>query len=100
MRYACFDISPSIYIQNIHQAYQRLVDPILLAIRRELGAIIARLHRIDLSKPADPMAGMSGASLYMKDLVEKLAFIKAEVLSKFNVGDAGREWWADFPFFL
>jgi len=83
-------VDPS--IKNIHQAYQRLVDPILLAIRRELGAIIARLHRIDLSKPADPMAGMSGASLYMKDLVEKLAFIKAEVLSKFNVGDAGREW--------
>ncbi|KAJ7675112.1 Golgi transport complex subunit 5-domain-containing protein [Mycena rosella] len=79
-------------IQNIRQAYQRLVDPILLAIRRELGAIIAKLHRIDFSKPADPMAGMSGASFYMKDLVDKLSFIKAEILSKFNVGEAGREW--------
>jgi hypothetical protein len=79
-------------LQNIRQAYQRLVDPILVAIRRELGAIIAKLHRIDLSKPADPMAGMSGASFYMKDLVDKLSFIKTEILSKFNVGEAGREW--------
>ncbi|KAJ6593688.1 Golgi transport complex subunit 5-domain-containing protein [Mycena capillaripes] len=83
-------VKPS--IQNIHQAYQRLVDPILVAIRRELGAIIAKLHRIDFSKPADPMAGMSGASFYMKDLVDKLSFIKVEILSKFNVGEAGREW--------
>ncbi|KAJ7078893.1 Golgi transport complex subunit 5-domain-containing protein [Mycena belliarum] len=83
-------IRPS--IQNIRQAYQRLIDPILVAIRREVGAIIAKLHRIDLSKPADPMAGMSGASFYMKDLVEKLSFIKTEILSKFNVGEAGREW--------
>ncbi|KAJ6558556.1 Golgi transport complex subunit 5-domain-containing protein [Mycena vulgaris] len=83
-------IKPS--IQNIRQAYQRLVDPILVAIRRELGAIIAKLHRIDFSKPADPMAGMNGASFYMKDLVDKLSFIKAEILSKFNVGEASREW--------
>jgi hypothetical protein len=80
------------FSQNIHQAYQRLVDPILVAIRRELGAIIAKLHRIDFSKPADPMAGMSGASFYMKDLVDKLSFIKVEILSKYSVGDAGREW--------
>lgn len=78
--------------QNLHQAYQRLVDPVLTAIRRELGAIIAKLHRIDLNKASDPMAGMSGTSLYMKDLVDKLSFIKTEILSKFNVGDAGREW--------
>ncbi|KAJ7755714.1 Golgi transport complex subunit 5-domain-containing protein [Mycena maculata] len=79
-------------IQNVQQAYQRLVDPILVAIRRELGAIIAKLHRIDLNKFADPMAGMSGASFYMKDLVDKLSFIKTDILSKFNVGEAGREW--------
>jgi hypothetical protein len=34
-----------------------------------------------------------GSSLYMKDLVEKLAFIKAEVLSKFTVGEEGRIWY-------
>jgi hypothetical protein len=64
---------------------------LLAAIRRELGAIIARLHRLDFGKSQDIGMG-GGPSLYMKDLVEKLAFIKKEVLSKFNVGDAGRKW--------
>jgi hypothetical protein len=45
------------------------------------------------------MAGMSGASFYMKDLVDKLSFIKVEILSKFNVGEAGREWWVELFFF-
>ncbi|KAF7321504.1 ACT domain-containing protein [Mycena kentingensis (nom. inval.)] len=79
-------------VKNLYQGYQKLVDPVLLAIRRELGAIIARLHRINLAKAADPMAGMGGASLYMKDLVEKLGFIKAEILSRYSVGDVSQEW--------
>jgi conserved oligomeric Golgi complex subunit 5 len=75
------------------RAYERIVDPLLTSIRRELGAIIARLHRIDFGKSVDPMSGMSGgSSMYMKDLVEKLSFIKSEILSKFNVGEAGRAW--------
>ncbi len=41
---------------------------------------------------ADPMAAMGGgASPYMKDLAEKLTFIKAEVLSQYNIPDI-REW--------
>jgi conserved oligomeric Golgi complex subunit 5 len=39
------------------------------------------------------MSGMGGgSSIYMKDLVEKLTFIRSEILSKFNVGEAGRAW--------
>jgi hypothetical protein len=33
-----------------------------------------------------------GSSIYMKELVEKLSFIKSEILSKFNIGEAGRAW--------
>jgi hypothetical protein len=74
-------------------AYERTVDPLLTSIRRELGAIIARLHRIDFDKSVDLMSGMGGgSSIYMKDLVEKLSFIRSEIFSKFNVGEAGREW--------
>lgn len=73
-------------------AYQRIVDPLLIAIRRELSAIIGKLHKLDLGKAPDPSAGLGGPSTYMKDLVEKLTFIKSEVLSKFNVGEASREW--------
>lgn len=78
--------------QSLHAAYERLVDPILTAIRRELGAIIARLHRIDFGKSVDPMAGMGGPSFYMKDLVEKLSYIKTEILSNYKVGEDGRAW--------
>ena len=64
------------------------MDPLLGAIRRELGAIIAKLHRMDFSDAVDPMSAMGGGpSPYMKDLVEKLAFVKGEILSKFNVED-------------
>ena len=66
----------------------------LSAIRRELGAIIAKLHKLDLGKSLDVGGGGGhGASTYMKDLVEKINFIKSEVLAKFNVGDLSREWY-------
>ncbi|KAL1748610.1 Golgi transport complex subunit 5-domain-containing protein [Schizophyllum fasciatum] len=80
----CAALRPS--IENMQRAYERVVDPLLAAIRREVAAIIARVHRFDFGRAQDPMSS-GGASLYMKDLVEKLAFVKGEVLSKFNVED-------------
>jgi galactokinase/mevalonate kinase-like predicted kinase len=79
-------------LKNIRLAFDQLVDPVLAAIRRELSAIIARLHRIDFGNNADPMSGMGGSSLYMKDLAEKLSFIKGEILSKYNVAETGQTW--------
>lgn len=61
-----------------------------LAIRRELSAIIAKLHRIDFAKSVEP--GMGGTSLYIKELTEKLSFIKAEILARYTLGDFGRTW--------
>ncbi|KAK0241983.1 Golgi transport complex subunit 5-domain-containing protein [Armillaria nabsnona] len=83
-------IKPS--VDNLHAAYERIVNPLLTAIRRELGAIISKMHRFDFGRSADPMAGMGGTSLYMKDLVEKLAYIKTEIFSKFGIGDEKRAW--------
>ncbi|KAI4519196.1 hypothetical protein K525DRAFT_362909 [Schizophyllum commune Loenen D] len=80
----CAALRPS--IENMKRTYERVVDPLLAAIRRELAAIIARVHRFDFGRAQDPMSG-GGASLYMKDLVEKLAFVKGEILSKFSVED-------------
>ena len=34
----------------------------------------------------------SGPSLYTKDLVDKLAFLKGELLAKFNIGEDGKSW--------
>lgn len=79
--------------QNVNRAVERVVDPLLGAIRRELGAIIAKLHRMDFSDAVDPMSAMGGGpSPYMKDLVEKLSFIRTEVLVQYNVPERIREW--------
>ena len=51
------------------------------------------MHKVDFAKAPDVAAGMGGANPYMKGLVEKLNFVKAEVLAKFNVADLLREWW-------
>ena len=68
------------------------MDPLLAAIRRELGAIIAKLHRMDFSDSADRMGTGGGPSPYMKDLVEKMSFIRTEVLVQYNVPERIREW--------
>ncbi|KAG5637228.1 hypothetical protein H0H81_005350 [Sphagnurus paluster] len=96
---AVFDaLKPS--IKSIFQAYEQLVEPLMAAIRRELGAIIVKLHRIDFGKSADPMSDMGNSSFYMKDLIEKLSFIKMEVLDKFSLGEAGQKWYIFFLHFI
>ncbi|OJT15902.1 Conserved oligomeric Golgi complex subunit 5 [Trametes pubescens] len=80
-------------VTKLHETFERVTDPLLSAIRRELGAIIAKLHRMDFSDNVDPMAAMGGGpSPYMKDLIEKLAFVKNEVLAQYNVPDVSRQW--------
>lgn len=73
------------------KVYQ-LFDPLIALVRREFAAIIARLHRIDFSQPFDSLSdGGGGPSLYMKDLAEKLNFIKVELLDRFDIGDIRRQ---------
>ncbi|KAI6046013.1 hypothetical protein EDC04DRAFT_2864916 [Pisolithus marmoratus] len=84
-------IQPSINFQKILARYDRVVDPLLAAIHKEIAAIISRIHRVDLQKSVDSMAGMAGPSLYMKDLVDKLDFVKASILSNFDT-EIARSW--------
>lgn len=80
--------------KKINRAFNQVVDPLLSAIRRELGAIIAKLHRIDFSDNADPTTSMGGgASPYIKDLSEKLNYVKSEVLPLFNITQVTQDWW-------
>ncbi|KAG9316298.1 hypothetical protein JVU11DRAFT_2329 [Chiua virens] len=78
-------------ITKIRSRYDHIVDPLLGAIKKELAAIVSRLHRLDLQKTIDPMSGMSGTSLYMKDLVDKLNFVKTGILSNFAL-EIVRPW--------
>lgn len=81
------------YLKNIQRDFQRIVDPLLASVRKELAAILAKLHRMNFSDSTDPMNAMGGgASPYMKDLVEKLNFIKSDILSQYSTPDLVRRW--------
>ncbi|KAF9047312.1 Golgi transport complex subunit 5-domain-containing protein [Panaeolus papilionaceus] len=83
-------IQPS--VQHIFRVLESVMNPLSSAIRREIGAIILKLHRIDFSKPMDANAGMGGTSLYIKELTDKMAFIKNEIVGRYSLGDYGRNW--------
>ncbi|KAH7906022.1 Golgi transport complex subunit 5-domain-containing protein [Hygrophoropsis aurantiaca] len=90
-------------VQGLRTGCDRVLEPLVGAVRRELGAIIARLHRVDFQKARDPAgggAGMgmgmgggmgAGASLYVKDLADKLSFVKLEVMAGF-APEVVRDW--------
>ncbi|KAG1865830.1 Golgi transport complex subunit 5-domain-containing protein [Suillus subalutaceus] len=76
---------------KLHVTYDSIVDPLLTAIRRELASIVSKLHRVDLQKVMDPMAGMAGPSLYMKDLADKLNYVKTQIFTNFS-SDVTQSW--------
>ncbi|KAI0036874.1 Golgi transport complex subunit 5-domain-containing protein [Vararia minispora EC-137] len=83
--------SLSLSVKQLQIAYERVVDPLLGAIKRELSAIIAKIHVPSTVRDADSME-MGGSSPYVKELTEKLNFIKTEILCRFNIEDVTREW--------
>lgn len=78
-------------VKKLRGTYDGIVDPLLTAIRRELASIVSRLHRVDLQKAMDPMAGMAGPSLYMKDLTDRLNYVKTQIFTHFT-SDATQSW--------
>ena len=80
--------------QNIQTSFDKIVDPLLSAVRRELSSIIARLHRVDFGDRNIPRGGGGGTSIYMKDLIEKLEFVRTAILARYSVGDLSKEWCA------
>ena len=37
--------------------------------------------------------GVGGPSAYMKDLVDKLDFVRTQILARYSVGTLNSEWW-------
>jgi hypothetical protein len=72
--------------------YERIVDPLLAAIKRELGAIVAKIHAPNDGRTTGPME-MGGSSAYVKELIEKLNFIKKDIFARFSIEDMTREWY-------
>ena len=78
--------------QTFEAVYTRIKDALDTVIKREMASILSRLHRVDFAKPMDPMAMGGSGSPYMQDLIDKLAFIKSELLSRMSLGDLMRQW--------
>ncbi|KAH9991771.1 Golgi transport complex subunit 5-domain-containing protein [Russula vinacea] len=70
-------LQPSVV--TMMETYRHIVDPLLAAIKSDSGAIIAKLHR-DPIRSTDALADMGGSSAYIKEITEKLAFVKSEIL--------------------
>ena len=79
-------------VKRLEGSYTKVTTLLDTAIKREAAAILARLHKVDFAKPFDPMAMDAGASPYMRDLIDKLAFIRAQLLSRMSMGEYMREW--------
>jgi hypothetical protein len=70
-----------------------VTTPLDTAFRREFSSIIGRIHKVDFSRPVDPMSMSSqGGSPYMQDLTEKITFVKRELLGRLSMGDFMRDW--------
>lgn len=66
-----------------------IVSPLLEAIRKDLGNILARMHRNDFASP-----GTTDSSPYLKDLSDKLVFVRSELLRSLKAGEMTKEWCA------
>ena len=78
----------------MYKTFERIIDPVTTAIRRETSAAIAKLHRHDFSKSVNSNT-VGGSSLYMQELTDKLSFIKSEIMARYNVGDYGPTWFGN-----
>ncbi|GAA5842073.1 hypothetical protein JCM11251_002004 [Rhodosporidiobolus azoricus] len=90
-------------VDRLRSTYLSTANPLIMSIRREFSALLARMHRVDYSKDLDaasgPSAGGTGASGYMNDLTEKLALVKDEILGAYRVGELAKDWALDLARF-
>lgn len=84
-------------ILALQETYLHIAEPLLSTVRLDISTIIARVHRIDFGDTdADGMSqGMGGSSMFLKELAEKLSYVRREILSRYNVGELGQEWGLD-----
>ena len=75
----------------MQEQYEKVVDPVLSAVKRDCGAILATLHRLDFGK-SGPAVGGGGASVYMEELATKMNFVKQEILERYAGMGVVRQW--------
>jgi hypothetical protein len=70
-----------------------IINPVIMAIRREFSSIITRMHRVDYGKQVEGNKMGSATSAYMADLTDKLGLVRDQVLMRYKVGDLAQEWY-------
>lgn len=78
-------------IERARATCARVIDSLDTAIRRDVSSTLVRMHKVDFSKPFDPLAG-ANANAYVTDLADKLAFVRGELLARFSLGERIAEW--------
>ncbi|BGP18331.1 hypothetical protein JCM10213_008504 [Rhodosporidiobolus nylandii] len=88
-------------VDRLRSTYLTSVNPLIMSIRRDFSALLARMHRVDYSKELDAASGAGGASTsaYMSDLTDKLALVKDEILGAYRVGELSKDWALDLARF-
>ena len=75
----------------MREQYEKVVSPVLSAVKRDCGAILATIHRLDFGKTG-PATGGGGASVYIEELAAKMNFVKQELLERYTDMDVVRQW--------
>ncbi|GAA6033903.1 hypothetical protein JCM8097_000395 [Rhodosporidiobolus ruineniae] len=86
-------------VDRLRSTYLSAASPLIMSIRREFSALLARMHRVDYAREADPTAAAGQASNYMGDLTDKLQLIKDEILGAYRVGELAKDWALDLARF-
>ncbi|TKA56576.1 hypothetical protein B0A53_01768 [Rhodotorula sp. CCFEE 5036] len=93
-------------VDRTRSTYLAIVNPLILAIRREFSSLLARMHRTNYYAAGDggdggvEAGGGGGASAYMTDLTDKLLLVKEEILGAYRVGELARDWALDLARFI
>ncbi|OCF73876.1 hypothetical protein I204_05721 [Kwoniella mangroviensis CBS 8886] len=92
-------LSPSVDL--LKSTYKRVTDLLDSSLRKEFVSILTRIHKVDFSKPMDPMTmGSGGGSPYMQDLIDKLSFVRSEILGRMSLGEMMKEWVIDLSRYI
>lgn len=78
-------------IAAVRSTYLEVAGPLLVAMKREMSAIVSRMHRVDFGPEGTGLTA-GGSSPYMKDLTDKLAYVRQEVLGAMRMGEPVKEW--------
>ncbi|AFR97956.2 hypothetical protein C343_06110 [Cryptococcus neoformans C23] len=94
-------LSPS--VNSLETTYRRITKSLDAAFRKEITSTLSRIHRVNFDTPVDPLAmGMDarGGSPYMQDLVDKIGFIRSQILGRMSLGEYMKAWVLDLSKFI